>query len=49
VHENSGARRVYTALSTLRKLGMRDVLRRSDDGFALHPGVVVVCDGDDED
>lgn len=31
----SGATRVYVALSTLRKLGLRDALRREGDGYCL--------------
>lgn len=31
----SGAGRVYVALSTLRKLGLRDVLERHEDGYRL--------------
>ena len=31
----SGPGRVYVALSTLRKLGLRDVLERCDDGYRL--------------
>ncbi len=41
----SGPGRVYVALSTLRKLGLRDVLERCDDGYRLGGARVEVVDG----
>jgi predicted ATPase/Tfp pilus assembly protein PilF len=38
----AGAHRVRVALSTLRKLGLRDVLRTTDDGYLLDPAVPAV-------
>ncbi|UJR83296.1 hypothetical protein [Sandaracinus amylolyticus] len=38
----SGAERVYTAIATLRRLGLAPVLARRDGGYALDPAVVVV-------
>jgi hypothetical protein len=35
----AGARRVYTALSSLRKAGLRELIVRSDDGYMLKPDV----------
>lgn len=35
----AGATRVYTALSTLRRLGMREVLVRRSGGYMLDPDV----------
>ena len=37
----SGASRVYVALSTLRKLGLRDLLLSRDDGYLLDAQVGV--------
>jgi hypothetical protein len=33
----AGKNRVYVALNTLRKLGLRDVLQRFDDGYRVDP------------
>jgi len=41
VHPEAGADRVYMALSTLRKLGLREVLVSRDDGYLLDPRVPV--------
>jgi tetratricopeptide (TPR) repeat protein len=38
----AGATRVYTALSTLRRLGLRDVLTRRDGGYLFSPAVPLV-------
>jgi tetratricopeptide (TPR) repeat protein len=38
----AGQVRVYTAIATLRRMGLRDVLIRRDDGYLLSPDVVVV-------
>ena len=38
----AGATRVYTALSTLRRLGLREVLARRDGGYMLSPAVPLV-------
>lgn len=40
----SGLNRVKVALSTLRKLGLREVLVRTDDGYTLDPDVPLVKD-----
>jgi MoxR-like ATPase len=37
----AGANRVYVALTTLRKLGLRDLLQRTGDGYYLPPGADV--------
>lgn len=37
----SGAARVYTAVSTLRREGLKGVLERIDDGYRLAPSLVV--------
>jgi predicted ATPase len=42
VHTELGAGRVYTALSTLRRLGLRPVLLGRDDGYLLDPSVPLV-------
>lgn len=42
VRPDAGARRVYTALSTLRQRGLRAFLRKSGDGYALAPTLRVV-------
>ena len=42
VRPDAGATRVYAALSTLRKLGLREILVRRDDGYLLDPGVPLV-------
>jgi predicted ATPase len=34
---DAGAERVYTAVATLRKLGLKNVLLRRDDGYLLDP------------
>jgi hypothetical protein len=39
VIEEAGANRVYVALTTLRKLGLRDFLVRNRDGYCLDPDV----------
>ncbi|MEZ0310586.1 MAG: hypothetical protein ACAI38_02370 [Myxococcota bacterium] len=37
----SGAARVYVALATLRRLGLRPLLQTRDDGYLIEPSVVV--------
>jgi predicted ATPase len=37
----AGANRVYVALATLRKMGLKDVLRSNDSGYFLDPAVPV--------
>lgn len=37
----SGAARVYTAVSTLRREGLKGVLERIDDGYRLAPSLVI--------
>lgn len=39
-HE-AGKNRVYVALNTLRKVGLREVLQRFDDGYRLDPSMTV--------
>ncbi len=39
------ANRVYSALSKLRRLGLRDVLVRTEDGYQLDPRVCVIEEG----
>ncbi|MFT3767976.1 MAG: tetratricopeptide repeat protein [Minicystis sp.] len=41
VSPEAGASRVYTALSTLRKLGLRALIQSADDGYRLDPEVPV--------
>jgi predicted ATPase len=41
VRSDAGARRVFTALSTLRKRGLRDFILKRDDGYCLAPGTRV--------
>jgi hypothetical protein len=38
----AGAHRVRVALSTLRKLGLRELLQTTDDGYCFDPRVAVV-------
>jgi tetratricopeptide (TPR) repeat protein len=42
----AGASRVYVAVSTLRRMGLRDVLQRQDTGYLIDPDVPVVSPGD---
>jgi tetratricopeptide (TPR) repeat protein len=42
VRADAGAERVYTAVATLRKLGLRNVLLRRDDGYLLDPELVLI-------
>lgn len=35
----AGANRVYVAMTTLRKMGLRDILARTDSGYVLDPDV----------
>jgi hypothetical protein len=37
----AGATRVYTAIASLRRLGLRDVLLSTDDGYLLAPAVAL--------
>jgi hypothetical protein len=37
----SGARRAYTAIASLRDMGLRNVLIRHDDGYLLDPKISV--------
>jgi predicted ATPase len=41
VSADAGAARVYTAIRTLRKLGLRGILVTRDDGYCLRPDVEV--------
>jgi len=43
----SGANRVYVALTTLRKLGLRDLLLRTETGYMLDPDAPVTIVDDD--
>jgi hypothetical protein len=36
-HPESAQARVYVAISSLRKLGLRDVIRRAHDGYFVDP------------
>lgn len=38
---DSGAGRVYVALSTLRRMGLSDAIERFDDGYRIRPDVIV--------
>jgi hypothetical protein len=40
--QTAAHRRVYTAIGTLRDLGLRDVLIRRDDGYLLAPDTRLV-------
>ena len=42
LHPESGSNRVYVAITTLRNLGLRDVLVHRDDGYVLDASVRVV-------
>lgn len=43
----AGASRVYVAISTLRRMGLRDLLQRVDDGYLIDPDAAVIAhDGD---
>ncbi len=42
VLRDAGASRVYVALGTLRKLGLRDVIQSRDGGYAIDPALRVV-------
>jgi serine/threonine protein kinase/predicted ATPase/Tfp pilus assembly protein PilF len=48
VKHEAGTLRVYNAVSTLRKLGLRQVLLSRDDGYLLDPGVDFERAGDVE-
>lgn len=41
VLERAGANRVYVALTTLRKMGLRDLLMRNDEGYLIDPKVPI--------
>lgn len=41
VTTDAGHTRVYTAIATLRRMGLRDVLLRRDDGYLISPHVTV--------
>ncbi len=41
VEPRSGANRVYVALTTLRRLGLRDILLRERDGYLLAPAAAI--------
>jgi hypothetical protein len=42
VSEESGRARVYTAVSTLRELGLGECLLRQSDGYKLDPELLVL-------
>lgn len=44
---SAGANRVYVALTTLRKLGLRQYLLSQDDGYLLDPAMPVVHSADE--
>jgi hypothetical protein len=39
---DAGANRVYVALATLRKMGLKEVLKSNDSGYFLDPAVPVL-------
>ena len=41
MHPEAASNRVYVAITTLRKLGLKPVLVRRDDGYLLDPEVTV--------
>jgi predicted ATPase len=41
VRADAGARRVYTAISTLRRLGLRAWIVKRDDGYHLAPSIAI--------
>jgi hypothetical protein len=43
----AGATRVYTAIASLRKLGLRDVLLSVEHGYMLAPGVPLELESQD--
>src|SRR5262249_47423946 len=44
----AGASRVYVAISTLRRMGLRDLLQRVDAGYRIDPDASVVAQADDD-
>lgn len=42
----AGASRVYVAISTLRRMGLRDVLIRIDAGYLIDPTAELIAHGD---
>ncbi len=42
----AAAARVYTAVYTLRRFGLRGVLVRRDDGYMIEPSIVVVSESE---
>lgn len=46
IHKRAGANRVYVALTTLRKLGLRDLLVRTDEGYMLDPQTTLGIEND---
>lgn len=47
VSPKAASDRLYTALSTLRKLGLRAALRSGEDGYSLDPARIEVVDAED--
>ena len=43
----AGADRVYTAVGTLRQLGLKDRLQRRDEGYLLQPALHIVRSNED--
>lgn len=43
---DAAVNRLRVALATLRKLGLKDLLVRTDDGYQLDPGVPVLLSSD---
>ena len=41
--ESQGATRVYTAIRTLRRMGLENILTTTDRGYELAPEVDVIC------
>ena len=42
----AGASRVYVAISTLRRMGLRDLLQRIDTGYLIDPATRVVAEAE---
>ena len=47
LHPEAAAERAYTAIATLRRLGLKDILQTRDDGYLLDPKVPFEPGGDD--
>jgi hypothetical protein len=47
VGPEAGAKRVYTALWELRRLGLKELLQSRDDGYLLDPKIPIVLVAED--